>query len=387
MRGVFNGYSINGSSVPDWLRRATVIAAAAATAAIAPTRTTFASSFGDASAAGIVSAQQNSSASAAGTAEATSYASPGIRYSGRSIATVESTGNASIIRLVPATSGGDAYSYGIANAADKLGEAESSAQSTVVSCLAHIIKPASSLATATLTEAQPNGDVNRYALVDAVGSISYTRSEASVRRTGELFYSHDGYVLDAIASASAAIDPSKVGITSGFGSFEFSDSTGACLAFVVHPGASGAMASSSGSLVGSFTHGGTSAGSAASSGGVSGYILVPASATGLAEASAQANGVWYGQAFSTADSLVSSEVTAVRTCYAWSASSAGADHLLSNGPTVIKLGSVNTIAYSMSGLAFATSNADVPAIAERRVLVEREARGIEVPNENRTVVA
>ena len=220
MRGVFNGYSINGSSLPDWLRYATVVAAAAASVTITPTRTTFAAAYGDASVVVTLTGNQNVAARAAGFTDSSSYARGNVIYSpGAASRTAQAVGYASVLRYVSAEADGDGTSIGLANAADALGESTASASSSSILCEAHRIRAGASLQPATLTATQPNGDVTRYVSVDADAGSPIGRAEAS-------------------GSSTAEIVQEKAVVSATLGSFQYGDATGQLSGFLRRPGAS-----------------------------------------------------------------------------------------------------------------------------------------------------
>lgn len=236
MNGYINGFSLNGAAYPSWVIRAVVVAAAAASFSVAPTRITFASAFGDAVVSVSLTQTHTIQARATGTANASVDVSPTLQYSGASFAVASATGNGAVSRDVFATAGGDATCYAEALTAQAIGTASASSASSVVLADAHIVFPGRSL-TPCVATGSASGDVTRYPTVLAGwGEVLYRRGEASVKRTGTSFYEHDGYVLNARASASSDIPQDRVKIIATLGAFDFSDSTGSANSFIRHPG-------------------------------------------------------------------------------------------------------------------------------------------------------
>lgn len=236
--GFINGFSTNGAAYPSWVVRAVVVAVAAASVTVAPTRITFASALGDAAVSVTLTQTHTIQARVNGTADTSSFVQPRLVYAGSSAGVASATGNGAVRRDVFATAGGDATCTGEALTAQALGEVAATAASTVVLAKAHIIHPGRALVTCLAT-ATGTGDVTRYPTVVAgLGSVGYTRGEASVQRSGESFKRLDGYVPGATSGAVADIPADRVKIIATFGSFDYADSTGTARSFVVFSGRS-----------------------------------------------------------------------------------------------------------------------------------------------------
>lgn len=213
-----------------------VVAAAVASVTVAPTRITFASAFGDAAVSVTLTQTHTIQGLVDATAQTSSFVQPTLNYAAGSLAMATATGNGAVRRDVFATAGGDATCTGEALTASALGEVSATSAATVDLCLAHIIHPGRS---SVLCEAsgEGTGDVTRYPTVLAgLGSVEYTRGEASVQRSGEAFVRLDGYVPGATAGAVADIPADRVKIIATFGSFEYADCTGTAHPFVVFSG-------------------------------------------------------------------------------------------------------------------------------------------------------
>ena len=135
MNGYINGFSLNGAAYPSWVIRAVVVATAAASFAVAPTRITFASAFGDAVVSVSLTQTQIIQARATATANASVDAKPTLEYAGASVATATAIGNAAVRRDVFATAGGDATCYAEALTAQAIADAQATMASSVVLAL------------------------------------------------------------------------------------------------------------------------------------------------------------------------------------------------------------------------------------------------------------
>lgn len=229
---MINGFGVNSAYTPGWVVRAVVVAVAAAVpVTTAPTRIVPASVYGNASV--VVSLSQIKTV--AGYASATSETSAAVRaaqiYSGRVSAVASAAGTAIVYRSVPAFAAGDAGAVGSALANAKLGTATASATATVDSCVAHRIRPAASNRVATLTVAQAIGGVTRYSPV--TGNAAATgRGEASYRQSGQSYFRHDGYILNARSLCSGSVAQDKTKIIATLGSFDFANCSSASTAFL-----------------------------------------------------------------------------------------------------------------------------------------------------------
>ena len=234
MNGAVNGFSINGTVLPSWVVRAVVVAAAAATVASSePTRTTYAAAFGDAAVSVSLSQTHTIQARATGTASVSTSIEPTLRFAGASTATAIATGNGAVRRDVFATAGGDATCTADALTAQAIGESLATAVSTVDLAQAHIIHPGRSN---TLCEASgtASGDVTRYPIVLLTyGYSGPSWGEASIKRSGNDYFEHDGYSL-ATSTATATVEQDKTKIIATLGSFDFGNGSSGAGSFIIY---------------------------------------------------------------------------------------------------------------------------------------------------------
>ena len=248
---MLNGYGVNGAYTPAWVVRAAVVAVvAAATVTAASTRIVPATAYGDANV--VVSLTQIRTVAAFATAagDVSSSVASALIYAGRANALAQATSTALVYRSVPAQAAGDASANGTALANAKLGEATATAESTVVLCQAHRIRPGASYRLAELTQTPAGADVTRYS--PAIAQAAATgRAEASTKLNGQSYFRHDGYVLGASSVCLALVEQDKIKIIATLGSFDFANGTGLGTPFVRHPGASYSLgASNAVSIVG-----------------------------------------------------------------------------------------------------------------------------------------
>lgn len=431
MNGYINGFSLNGAAYPSWVVRAVVVAVAAASVTVAPTRITFATAFGDAAVSVTLTQTHTIQARATGTTDTSSFVQPRLIYAGASTAEATATGNGAVRRDVFAFAGGDATCTGEALTAQALGEVDATAASTVVLADAHIIHPGRSL---VLCEATGDGtaDVTRYPTVVAgLGSVQYTRGEASVQRSGESFYRHDGYVPLATAGAVGEVPQDRVQIIATFGSFQYADCTGTAGSFVIYSGrALGTGVNTPVQAVPSHIHRPTASGTADASGTATGTRNVLPMATAMADAAAQSpRGLIKHAARSVGSADVSVSATGLRTAFGSAIGTAGGEsagnvvygvqHYMDGAGVGESTGSASAtqnfkaattgqVAEAVSVLAFAAkirqgavldavasalvgratgfTNADVRAPDERLMIVPEEPRGMIVYLEERNMV-
>lgn len=236
-RGTFNGFITNGASIPQWVVRAALVAAAAATIINSDgVRTAFGVSTGAAQAI-VVSALQTQTHAGAGTNSSTAAAAldPTIIYAGRASVLAQATGNAAVRRDVFAEAGGDATATGEAIVASALGYANADALATVVDCTGHIIFPARASTFAYADYATASGDVTRYTRVYATAGVIYDRAEASYQLSGETFVHHEGFAPFATAGATASIPNDQITLTVHNAANATSGCTGTAKAFETYP--------------------------------------------------------------------------------------------------------------------------------------------------------
>jgi len=233
VRGTVNGYSINGAALPNWVVRAVVVAAAAATVAnVNQTRITFGSALADAGVVVTLTQTQTIQARSNATATASSSLSPTLLFAGRSTAFAEATGNGAVIRDVFASAGGDATCTAEALTAQAIGAATATMESSVVLAKPHLIRPGASLRYGELSSSV-TGNVTRYTLIPTTnfGEAS-GRGEASHKIYPNNYFRHDGYVLRAMAGASSQILQDRIVTISTIGSFQFAECDGTSRSFI-----------------------------------------------------------------------------------------------------------------------------------------------------------
>lgn len=386
MRGVLNGYAINGASLPSWVVRSSVLVSAEATAFVSPTRTTFASVNADASVVVTLTGNQNIAARATASAACSSSVVPNAVYAGAAITDCSAYGSASVRRFVYGEAGGDAAASGEAIVAAALGEASSSSDASVILCSAHLIRPGRSLATGLLDGSAP-GLVTRMTTILAESGVGYIRAEASVKLSGESFWRNDGYVIDKVGSCLASIDNERSIIIATLGSFEFGSSESTAKPFVIHPSAALRSGIASGSVTALLERRGRVNAIGSASWSITPELIKFGEAVDFASADClSARGFWSANGFALGEAGVDAVVTPKRTTFGSSvdvcqasASAQGARFLLGY--------SENLSATAFVGKALAFSNADKPAPDDRVIVVSYEYRGIIVPYENRQVAA
>lgn len=232
MNGTFNGFSVNGAARSSWVVRAAVFATAVAVAAISPTRIVHATAHGNAAALVSLSPARIISARSTGTASASYSVEPWLSCSAASSATATTTGRAAVRRDVFASAGGDATCTGCALTAQAIGNAQGAAGASVNLVRAHIIHPGRST-TSCVAASSAESDVTRYvSAFQRCGSVSGW-GEASVRRSGNSTFSHDGYSR-ASGAASGRVDQDKTRVITTLGAFDFAASNAEAVGFIVY---------------------------------------------------------------------------------------------------------------------------------------------------------
>ncbi len=329
MNGPVNGYSTNGAALPNWVVRAVVVAVAAATVAVAPTRITYATAYGDAAVAVTLSQTHTIQARASGTAVAQVSVAPTLKFAGASSAQAASFGAGAVRRDVFAQAGGDATATGEALTAQAIGSAQATCSATVVA-VAHIIHPGRAVQPCTGT-GQGAGDVTRYPVVLAgFGEVVYTRGEASVKRNATSFYEQDGYVPPGLAwaRASGEVPQDRVKIIATLGSFTFADSTAAARAFMVTPGrALGTGVTTAQAVVATHIQRPRVNASAQASGQATGTRVVLPQATAVADVIAYAPRGFIRHASTGSGTATATlvQATGKRTTFSWLIANASAD--------------------------------------------------------------
>ena len=237
MKGTVNGFGTNGAALPNWVVRAVVVAVAAATVTVGQTRTTYASCYGDAAVSVTLTQTHTIQARATGTAVCGSNLTPHVVYAGHANVLATATGNGAVRRDVFGEAGGDARATGEALTAQAIGTASATAASTTDLALAHLIRPGRAIGTCAAAQSIEAGDVNRYARVtSALGTVTYTRGEASTKSSGASYFRHDGYVVGASSTCTAQTLQDRTVTIATLGSFVFGESVATSRAFITEPG-------------------------------------------------------------------------------------------------------------------------------------------------------
>ena len=381
MIGAINRYAINSGASPDWVQRAAAVAVAAALATVSPTKTTYSTATGNAGAVASVSPTHKQVAAATGTAGANGDVSPRLIYAASAAGTAGATGNAAVRRDVYATAAGDATCTGYALAADKLGEATANAAASVVFAKAHIVKPASTSKTCGATAIPPVGLVTRRPTVLAYAAAT-GRAESKKKASGQSFYRHDGYVLGAMATATATIVPDRVRVIATFGSFEFAEATGDATAFIRQPGRVAAVGTATGAQAfASIIFGGRVNAIANATGSALGVPYRGTTAIGTASATRiQARAAILKMADAVGAEAVATAISA--TAKRVTPGIADGVALATSYPAqtkAVKGGAATAYATATAVLALAATNQEVSAPDARTMIVQAELRGMIVP--------
>lgn len=434
MNGAVNGFSINGTVLPSWVVRAVVVATAAATVASSePTRTIYATSHGDAAVVVSLTQTHTIQARATGTASVSSSIEPTLKFAGSTAATAVATGNGAVLRDVWATAGGDATCTADALTAQAIGDAQTTAVSTVDLALAHIIHPGRSV---TLCEASgaTSSDVTRY----AVAFLTYGYSgpswgEASVKRNGNSHFEHDGYSL-AASTAASLVEQDKTKIIATLGTFDYGNGTSDANSFIVYSArATGTAINTPQTVPVTHIYRPMSNASSTATGTADAARVVMPAATGLGEsityapkarikyacsgagamgagavqalgvrmAMAQqdgataratlAEGIVFGmQHWGETDGQMAVVATQSKPDVAYAATgiaSLGMGVTLDSTPTLLEFGQVEAVlATALVGRAYALANSEIRAPDDRYMIVGQEDRSMVVSAEERMMV-
>lgn len=429
--GAINSFSINGAAVPNWIVRAVgVVAVAAATVTATPTRVARASAYGDAVAQVSLSPTKTVVARANGTAGASYYLAPHLVYAGKSTATALATGNGAVRREIAGHAAGDAYATGEALTAQALGNASVSMGSTVVLCKPHIVFFGKSNVIGLASTVSGSGKVTRYCTASPTAGIGYTRGEASIKLSGNSYYNRDGFVPLATSGCVASVPQDRIKIIATLGSFTFAESTAQANTFIRYTARSNVSGLSTSQTVDSYkilrgtanttaqataTITGTrvalgivSAQAGASHLQIKTRFVRDAAGEGAATATsisaigkrlamtysiglagAESNFALLGkQNKSTASNAAIATASLVASRVKYAAQSTGniAQASVVNASTAIKtLGRATGTSVAFVGKAYAVSNSDTSAPADRYMVVDAQLREMTVPFEDRTM--
>lgn len=429
--GAINSFSINGAAVPNWIVRAVgVVAVAAATVTATPTRYATASAYGDAVAQVSLAPTQTIVARATATAGVSSYLAPHIIYAGKSTATALATGNGSIRRDVFAQAAGDAHATGEALTAQALGNASVSMGSTVVLCKPHIVFFGKSNVIGLASTVSGSGKVTRYCTASTTAGIGYTRGEASIKLSGNSYYNRDGFVPLATSGCVASVPQDRIKIIATLGSFTFAESDGTVKSFIRYTARSNGSGQSTAQTVNSRRilkgAGSTTAQASATITGTrvalgkvseqasASYLSIRSrikyAATGRSDANAtsiavvgkrSAMGIVTGfagadsgypivgkQNKATASSTAIATLTFVATRIKYAAQSTGnsAQASVVSAKAVLKqMALATSTALASVGKAYAVSNSDISAPADRYMVIDAQSREMTAPFEDRTM--
>ena len=234
MNSLINGRAINGAVFASWVVRASAtVAAAAVVAGCAANRITHAAAHGNAAVVVSLSYTHHILARATGTTEITSSIAPTQRLAGGALFTGKAAGHAAVRRYVGAEASADAGAYGDALTAQAIGDASAAAQATVEQSKAHVIHPGV-VRLMSVANGVAASDVTRYAVVaQPLGRALPAWGEASVRRKGQAFFEHDGYV-DAVALGGVAVDHDKTRVVVTYGAFDFGNTQMDARTFIMY---------------------------------------------------------------------------------------------------------------------------------------------------------
>lgn len=237
MNGTVNGFGLNGAALPNWVVRAVVVAVAAATVNVTQVRTTYAACYGDAVVNVSLTQTHTIQARALAAAACTSNLEPHVVYAGSSSKIATAFGAGAVRRDVFGEAGGDARATGEALTAQAIGAAQATSASSVLLAQAHLIRPGRANVLCGSNQVISAGDVKRYTGVSgALGTITYTRAEASTKLGSEAFYRHNGYVPLATSGSTGSVPQDRIKIIATLGSFSFADSVSSSRSFVIFHG-------------------------------------------------------------------------------------------------------------------------------------------------------
>lgn len=231
-----NSRAINGFSAPGWVIAAAALAAAVASADATSNRIAHSSAFGDAAVYVDVVGTHIVPARVNATARCESLAEPITQYLGVAAGSAVASGSAAVLRDVFAFASGDASCVGSALTASALGEVDGSAEADVVLCRGHIIHPGASSANASASQGVNSSLllVTRKPTVIATAGVEFSRGESSIKKSGQSYYQHDGYVLSATGRCSGSVLPDRILVISTIGSFAFGESDGSARPLIRH---------------------------------------------------------------------------------------------------------------------------------------------------------
>ena len=338
-------------------------------------------------------------------------------------------------RDVYASAGGDATCTAIALTAQAIGDSENTATATVISAVPHIVHPGRSSATCASLDVPALGKVTRYALTGApIGSVEYTRAEASMKLTGESYKRHDGFVPAGQANgiASSLVDQSKTKTIVTLGVFDFANSESGAASFMVQPATAAGYADSALSALAHIQHPGASDAPALALGDAepvrttygAAYQLIQvtannprarikhaAEASGAATSDVETASAWQT---SIVHSLVATATAQqdewlIYGLQYWATASASAQAITAQAvPTLARMGYVDdalanaitlditatrvmfanvddALSNALVGLAFGVTNSEIKAPDSRYMVVPAEDRTMYVPAEDRTM--
>ncbi len=428
--GSINGVILNGATVPNWIVRAAVVATAVATVISAnQTRTTHGFAYGDAVVGIHITEWQKIVAKATGQAGVSFAVNPTTLFAGKSNATATAFGAGAIRRDVFGQAGGDAHATGEALTAQAIGSASATSAASVVLCKPHVVFPGKSNTNCLASPNQPYGKVTRYVLVQGIyAGVEYTRAEASKKASGHSYYNHDGYVLNATSTATGTIPQDRIKIIATIGSFDFADATSASKSFVRYFGKAVALGQNTAQAVAPtyILHGKVNVTSGATATAQATRVVLPRSSANavaaaynpkarikyvdyaLADAfSANIAAIGVRKVFAMSEGQVNGfliadlygtqfRADAVNNAFASGNASAKQKHagnttaiavvVAQITATGIRSGAVNDTATAMVGNAYAVSNSDIPAPAERYMTVPSDSRDMIIPFEDRTMM-
>ena len=199
---MINGYAVNSSALASWVKAAVVAATATASCALSVTFVCGGASTPSANGAAIqVVATRIKPGAVVASGQGQGYLLPYLELEGRATLTGSCSSLAACERWVWAEAVGSATVTAFAVADSEVGAAEASATLSGEAG-GHRVRPGAATLTADADSALA-GVV--YGQTVTVTLTSAARVEASVKRNGENFYRHDGYVLDPLGQATASV--------------------------------------------------------------------------------------------------------------------------------------------------------------------------------------
>lgn len=230
--GTFNSACLNGPVYVSWFQRANAFAGGSVQSASIANRVKSASAYGDAVVVVSLSGIKQVPGRATNAATVSTFTRPSVIFSGVISANAGATGSAAVRNDKFAQASADCTATAYVLVAQALAEANATMGAITQSCVGHIVFFAKSNVIAQADQATATGDVTRYTPVYGAATSSYARGEASTQASGETYFDHDGYVLNARATCTVTIPADRVKIIATFGSFEFSDCAGDAIPFI-----------------------------------------------------------------------------------------------------------------------------------------------------------